>query len=133
MTTNAVVGLAMTVSVGGSAVAGSTSFVVTWSQKTDDLTTRDDAFQAQYIATRRDVKIDIDALYIYTNIAKKILLAAINAGTGNPLAIVVTMPDGCTYTGNAIPTSFALTGPAETALTAKVSLQVTGALAISVS
>ena len=133
MTTNAVSGQSMTLSVAGSAVAGSKSFTVSWSVATIDLTTRDDAFQFSGIAGRRGVKIDIAALYIYTNVAKKALMAAVNAGTGQPLSIIVSMPDGCTYTATAICTAFSIVGPDEGALTATASLQVTGSLTISVS
>lgn len=133
MTTNAVTGNGMTLSVGGDALAGSRSFTVSWSQATVDVTSRDDNFQGQYLAGRRDVTIDIDALYVYTDIAKKVIFDHIDHGTPATVAVVVTMPDAATFTGVGIVTAFSLVGPSEDALTYTASIQITEGLAVSAS
>ena len=132
MTTNAISGQAITITVGGASVAGSTSFTLSFAQATIDVTSRDDNFQAAFIPGKRDAKIDIDALYVYSNVGKKVLQQAAAAG-GAASTFVMTMPDGCTYTGSGIITAFALTMPAEAAVVYKASIQVTGTLTISVS
>lgn len=132
MTTSAISGQAITLSIGGDLIAGSRNFTLTLNQGTIDTTSRDDAFQGAYLAGRRDVTIDIEALYVYSDIAKKILQT--QANTGSPsISAIITMPDGATYTASVIVTSFALAMPAEDAVTYTASLQVTGALTISAS
>lgn len=126
-------GHSMSVSIGGNTVAGSKSFSVSFSQATIDVTTRDENFQGSFVAGRRGATIDIDTLYIYNNVAKKVILDHVNAATAATVAVIVTMPDGGLFTGTGIVTSFNITGPDEAALTAKASIQITGALTASVS
>jgi predicted secreted protein len=139
MTTGAISGQSITLYSEGCLIAGSKNFSISFSQAMIDVTSREDAFQNAVIAGRRDWKIDIDALYVYTNVGKKVLLANVNAGLAGAtpstsLACVITMvsPDG-TFTGEAFVTSFALALPAEDAVTYTCSLQGTGVLTLSVS
>lgn len=132
MTTAAISGQALTLSIGGDLLAGSRNFSISFSQATIDTTSRDDAFQGAYIAGRRDITIDVDALYVYSDVAKKILLTNVNSGSP-AISAVLTMPDGATFTGSVIVTSLALAAPAEDAVTYTASLQVNGALTISAS
>ena len=132
MTTAAVSGQSITLSIGGDLLAGSKAFTLSLSQATIDLTSRDDALQGAYIAGRRDWNIDIDALYVYSDVAKKILLT--NANTGSPsISAILTTADAATFTGSVIVTSLSLAMPDEDAFTYTCSLQGTGALTISAS
>jgi predicted secreted protein len=133
MTTAAITGQAISLTIGGDAVAGSTSFSLSLNKATVDVTSRDDAFQAAFLNGRRDWTIDIDALYVYTDVAKKILWTEANSGTPASVSAVITMPDGATLTGTVLVTSFSLAMPAEDAVTYTCSLQGTGALTISAS
>jgi predicted secreted protein len=133
MTTGAITGNLITLSIGGDAVAGSTSFSLSLNKATVDVTSRDDAFQTAFLNGRRDWTIDIDALYVYTDVAKKILWTEANSGAPASVSAVITMPDGATLTGTVLVTSFSLAMPAEDAVTYTCSLQGTGALTISAS
>ena len=132
MTTGAVSGQSITLSIGGDLLAGSKNFTLSLNQATIDVTSRDDAFQAAFLAGRRDWTVDIDALYVHSDVAKKILLT--NANTGAPsISAILTTADGATFTGSVIVTSLALAMPDEDAFTYTCSLQGTGALTISAS
>jgi predicted secreted protein len=135
MTTAAITGQALSLSIGNDVVAGSTAFSISFNQATVDVTSKDDAFQAAFLPGRRDWTIDVDAIYVYTDVAKKILMTAVNAGTLQPITCVFSFasPDTATYTGSCIVTSFALAMPSEDAVTFTCSLQGTGALTISAS
>ena len=138
MTTSAVSGQSITLSVDGGLLAGSKNYSISWSQAGIDVTSRDDAFQGANLAGRRDWTIDIDALYVYTDDAKKLLLLNVNQGLAGATAdatvtVIITTAAAVTYTGTAIVTSFALAMPAEDAVTYTCSLQGTGALTMSAS
>ena len=133
MTTNAISGQGISLYIGGDLVAGSKAFAISFSEATIDVTSRDDAFQGAFLPGRRDWKLDIDALYVYTDVAKKIMLTGVNSGTLQPVTVLLTMPDGATFAGSATITSLALAMPDESVVTYKASLQGTGALTISVS
>jgi predicted secreted protein len=125
-------------SAGGDLLAGSKNYSISWAQATIDVTSRDDAFQGAYLAGRRDWTIDIDALYVYTDVAKKVLLSNANAGLAGAtpstvITVIITTAAAVTYTGTANVTSFALAMPAEDAVTYTCSLQGTGALTMSAS
>lgn len=138
MTTGAVSGQSITLSVDGDLLAGSKNYSLSFNQATIDVTSRDDTFQAAMLAGRRDWTIDIDALYVYTDVAKKFLTMNVNQGlagatTDASVAVIITTAAAVTYTGAAIVTSFALAMPAEDAVTYTCSLQGTGALTMSAS
>ena len=61
MTTGAISGQALTLSIGGKLIAGSKNFAVSFSQATINTTSRDDAFTASFLAGHREWTIDIDA------------------------------------------------------------------------
>jgi predicted secreted protein len=133
MTTGAVTGLNMTLSVGGDILGGQRSVSVNFAQATIDVTSRDSSRKGEYLAGRRDVTIDFDALYIYTDIAKKVLVNHFTSASPATLTCIVTMPDGITYTGTGNLTSFTLNGPFEDALTASGSIQITDGITASAS
>lgn len=133
MTTNAISGNLITLSIGGDLIAGSTNFTLSANKATIDVTSRDDTFQAAFLNGRRDWTIDVEALYVYTDIAKKILMTEALTGSPASISAVITMPDGATFTGTVLCTSFSLNMPAEDAVTYSASFQGTGALTVSAS
>jgi predicted secreted protein len=56
MTTAAITGQAISLTIGGDAVAGSTSFSLSLNKATVDVTSRDDAFQTAFLNGRRDYR-----------------------------------------------------------------------------
>jgi predicted secreted protein len=133
MTTAAITGNGITLSIGGDLIAGSTSFSLSANKATVDVTSRDDSFQAAFLNGRRDWTLDVDALYVYTDVAKKILMTEVLTGSPASISAVLTMPDGATLTGTVLCTSFSLSMPAEDAVTYTASFQGTGALTVSAS
>jgi predicted secreted protein len=134
MTTSAITGQALTLSIGGKAIAGSTNFTLVLNEATIDITSRDDNFQTALLAGKRDWALDVDALYVYTDVAKKILLTAANSGAPAITAILtMPSPDTTVFTGSVLVTSFNLAAPAESGVTYKCAMKGTGALTISAS
>jgi predicted secreted protein len=123
----------MTLSCEGDILGGARSVALNFAQETIDVTSRDSSKWGEFLASRRTWTIDFDALSIYTDIAKKVLVNHYTAGSPATITVIVTMPDGITYTGEAILTSFTFNGPFEDALTATGTLQGTDALVASAS
>lgn len=133
MTTDAVSGSNMTLTCEGDPVAGAKGFTISFSQATIDVTSADSGREGEYLAGRRDYTIDVDALYIYSDIGRKVLQSHLVDGSPAQITCVVTMPDSQTYTGEGIVTSLTYTGPFEDALTATASIQITDGLTASSS
>lgn len=138
MTTGAVTGQGIVLTCNGDAIAGSTNYTLTFNQGSVDVTSRDDAFQSAYLKGRRDWTIDIDALYVYTDVGTKVLINQANAGlagatTVAAITVILTTAASVTYTGTANVTSFAMNMPAEEGVTYTCSLQGTGVLTMSAS
>lgn len=129
----AVSGQNMTLTVEGDVLAGARSFTLSFSQATIDVTSADSGREGEYLAGRRDYTIDVDALYIYDDVGKKVLQDHIVSGSPSTVTCIITMPDGNTYTGEGIVTALTYTGPFEDALTATATIQITGGLTASSS
>ena len=133
MTTNSVSGLATLFTVEGAALGAARNYSFSGSQAMIDATSDDSSRWGEYLVGRRDWNIDIDMLYIYDNPAQIYLEEHWTGGDPASLAVIWTMPDGRTYTGTALLTSYSLTSPYEDVITASVSLQGTDAIATSTS
>ena len=133
MTTDAVSGSNMVLNCDGDAIAGAKGFTMSFSQATIDVTSADSGRQGEYLAGRRDYTIDVDALYIHSDIGRKVLQSHLTDGDPETVACIVTMPDGMTYEGEGIVTALTYTGPFEDALTATASIQITDGLTASTS
>lgn len=133
MTTSSVSGQGMTLTCEGDVLGGARSVTLSWAQATIDTTSADSSWWGEYIPGRRDVTIDVDALYIYTDIAKKVLQNHVCNQLPVTITCIVTMPDGATFTGEGIVTSLVYTGPHEDALTAAATIQITDGLTCSTS
>lgn len=139
MTTNAVTGKSMTLSVEGDLLAEAQSFSFHFAQAQIDVTSKDSDNWGDYLAGRKEWSIDFSGLYIYNDYGQRALKNHALAYTALvPIALphlhlILTMPDGQTFTGEAILESLDYEGPAEEALTYSGSLKGAGALVPSAS
>lgn len=133
MTTSAVTGKNMTLSIEGDLVGEAQSFALHFSQSTIDVTSKDSDDWGDFLAGRKEWTIDFSGLYIYSDVAQKALVNHFVESTPTALTVIVTMPDGATFTGEAVLESMDFEGPAEEALTISGSLKGQGALAQTLS
>jgi predicted secreted protein len=124
----AVSGHDMTLSVEGDVLAYARSVTINFAQDTIDVTTADSNWWKEYLASLRGWTIDAEALYLKTDEARSFLEYHWSARSPATLTVIVTLPGGTTYTGEAILTAMGYAGPYADALTTSVSLQGTGAL-----
>lgn len=125
MTTNAVAGKSLTLSAEGTTLAGATSFTISFSQATIDVTSADSNWNDEFLAGRRSVSIDAEMLYIYSDPGKRVLQAHFTDRSPTTVTCVLTTPDGNTFTGEGIVTSLSYTGGFEDAMTASASIAIT--------
>ena len=139
MTTNAVSGKSMTLSIEGDFVGEAQSFALHFAQSTIVVTSKDSNDWGDFLAGRKEWSIDFNGLYIYNDYAQRALKNHFLAYTSLvPIAVphlhvIITMPDGQTFTGEAVLESMDYEGPAEEALTISGSLKGKGALVPSTS
>lgn len=133
MTTNSVSGLATVFTAEAAALGAARNYSFSGSQAMIDATSDDSSRWGEYLVGRRDWTIDIDMLYIYNDVAQIYLEEHWTAATPASLTIVWTMPDGRTYSGSALLTSYSLTSPYEDVITCSVSLQGTDAITTTTS
>jgi predicted secreted protein len=119
---------------GGHLVAESQNFSLKLGQETIDLTNRDSNYWRQIIASKRSWTISGDGLYIYNDLALKILVAHWEVRSPSPIHVCFTFADGTkAATGHAILTDLTFPGPHEGSATISFTLEGTEALAISIS
>ena len=133
MTTDAVSGLTATISIEGDVIAGFRAATLSASQATQDATSADSGRWDELIAGRRSFAIDVDALYIYNDIAQKALDEHVFEGNPTTVLLVLTMPDLRTYTGEAIVTSLVYNVPFEDVISVAATLQNTDGLVTTTS
>ena len=101
------------------------------SADTVDTTTRGDAVHG-YTTHKQSWKtwtVSSDGLYVANEVAKTTINEFFDSGEEMPVAI--KLPDGTSYQGNVIVTSFPIELPYDESVTFSVELQGTGALVIS--
>jgi TP901-1 family phage major tail protein len=133
MTTAAVIGKNMTLSIDGDLMAEAQSFALHFSQSTVDVTSKDSDSWGDFLTGRKEWTIDFSGMYIYNDLAQKALSRHLISGTPAYVVVIITMPDAGTFTGNAVLESMDYEGPAEEALTISGSLKGKGALVSTVS
>jgi predicted secreted protein len=133
MTTNSVSGLTMTLTAEGDVLAGAKNISITFTQSEIDVTSADSSRKGEYLGGRRDVVIDVDALYIYNDVAKKVLQNHLLQASPATVTCIITMPDGASYTGEGIVTSLSYSGPYEDALGMAASIKITDGITESTS
>ena len=121
-----------TLSVEGSLLTESETFTFTMNQETIDLTNRDSSWWREFISGLRDWEISGDGLYIYNDLAKKLLEYHYTARSPATLTIILTLSDGSnTMNGECILTN--LTYPAPHADKASISFTLKGAGTLTAS
>jgi len=133
MTTDAVSGLTVTLTVDGEAVGAAKGYTLSGSQAMIDATSDDSSRWGEYIVGRRDVTIDIDCLYIYNDQAQIYIDEHFFEGVPAALSLILTFPDGRTYTGEALVTSLTYNRNFEDVITAAVTLQITDGITTTTS
>jgi len=133
MTTHSASGRTSTLSVEGDVIAGFRTFTLSGSKATEDATSADSDRWDELLGGRRSVTIDVDALYVYDDIAQIVLDEHFFENTPETLTLILTLPDGRTYTGEAIATSYSLNIPAEDIISLSATLQVTDGLTTTTS
>ena len=134
MSTSAVAGYSMSLTVEGAAIAENRNFTLTMNQATIDVTSRDSSYWRELIRSTRDWSIDGEGLYIYNDVAKRILQYHYSNRSPASLTVVLTLADGTiTVSGEAIMTSLTYPGPFEDAATVSFTLQGTSTFTPSAS
>jgi len=134
MATSGISGKLMTLSIEGAALAESRDFTLTMNQAIIDLTNRDSDFWQESIAGRRDWAIDGEGLYIYTDVAKRVLQYHYTDRSPSTLTVILSLADATiTMSGEAVLTSLSYVGPHEDAATISFSLSGTSTLTASTS
>jgi len=133
MTTAAVTGKNMSLSIEGDLMAEAQSFALHFAQSSIDVTSKDSDNWGDFLQGRKEWSIDFSGLYIYNDVAKKCLQDHFILGTPASLTVIITMPDGATFSGEAVLESMDYEGPTEEALTISGSLKGRATLTASVS
>jgi len=119
---------------GGHLVAESQNFSLKLGQEIIDLTNRDSNYWRQIIASKRAWSISGDGLYIYNDIALKVLVAHWEQRLPATIDVYFTFADGTkAAVGDAILTDLTFPNPHDAAATISFTLEGTEALAISIS
>lgn len=139
MATAAVTGKNMTLSLEGDLLGEAQSFTLHFAQAAIDVTSKDSDNWGDFLAGRKEWSIDFSGLYLYNDYAQRALKNHFLANSAltpillASLTCIITMPDGQTFSGEAVLESMDYEGPAEEALTYSGSLKGRGTLTASVS
>lgn len=127
-------GVLAALTIQGAACAESQNFSLRLGQALVDLTNRDSAYWRQLITSTREWSISGDGLYIYNNVAKKVLVAHWSTRVPSELDVILTLADGTiTVSGKALLESLEFPGPHAGPATITFTLQGTDVLTISES
>jgi len=135
MTTAAMVGKLMTLSIQGDFMGEAQSFALHFAQSTVDVTSKDSDSWGDFLSGRKEWTIDFSGLYLISDAARlHVEEHFFGYHALDNLDVIITMPGaGGTYTGKAVLESMDYEGPAEEALTISGSLKGKGELVPSVS
>ncbi len=133
MTSSAVSGKTLVLTLEGDAMAETRNFTITMNQALIDVTSRDSSFWHENIVATRDWEVAFEGLYIYNDVAKKVLQNHFASQTPTAITALLTFPNAETLTGECRMVSMVYTGPYNEALTISGSLKGTGVLTQSAS
>jgi len=133
MTTSSVSGFTVTLTIEGAAVGAMRNSVLTINQAMIDTTSDDAGRWGEFVVGRRDWNISSDGLYIYTDAAQIYLEEHLTAANPATVTLIWTLPDGRTYSGTGLVTSWSINAPYEDAITFSVNIQGTDAITTSTS
>jgi len=127
-------GVLAALTIQGAACAESQNFSLRLGQALVDLTNRDSAYWRQLVSSTREWSISGDGLYIYNNVAKRVLVAHWSTRTPAELDVILTLADGTiTVTGKALLESLEFPAPHAGPATITFTLQGIDVLEFSVS
>ena len=127
-------GMLATLVLEGSAVAESQNFSLHFGQALVDMTNRDSNYWRQLLSSTREWSITGDGLYIYNNVAKKVLVAHWNTRTPATITVLFTFADGAvTASGEAYLESLDFPNAYDGPATISFTLQGTDVLTLSES
>lgn len=133
MTTGAVTGVNCSLAVEGDVLAGQLNVSLSVAQDMIDASSRDSSRWGESLPGRKKWSISLDALYIYNDIAEKVIRNHMVNGSPDTITVILTMPDGATFSGECIVSSFEIAAPENDMMKFTATLEGTDALAISVS
>ena len=117
------------ISFGGNTIGAVGTATVSLSRPALDVTGIG-ATNSSFVTGLQSATATLDIFYDQADTTHAALETNIN-GNGAPVATVLTMSAGMTYTGNATVTSFEVTAQVGSAVRASVTLQFTGAITIA--
>jgi len=117
------------ISFGGTTIGAVGTATVSLSRPALDVTGIG-ATNSSFVTGLQSATATLDIFYDQADTTHAALETNIN-GNGAPVATVLTMAAGMTYTGNATVTSFEVTAQVGSAVRASVTLQFTGAITIA--
>lgn len=127
-------GVLAALTINGAACAESQNFSLRLGQALVDLTNRDSAYWRQLVSSTREWSISGDGLYIYNNVAKKVLVAHWSTRIPAELDVILTLADGTiTVSGKALLESLEFPAPHAGPATITFTLQGIDVLTISES
>lgn len=92
--TAGVLGYGAVLTVNGAAVAENQNFSLSLARDMVDMTNRDSTYWRQILPAIRNFTISGDGLYIYNNLAKKILVNHYSTASPATLTVIFTFADG---------------------------------------
>jgi predicted secreted protein len=98
-----------------------------------DSSSRDSSQWGESLPGKKKWSVSLDALYIYNDIAEKVIRNHTISGSPATITVIVTMPDGATYTGECVVGNFEIAAPYDDVMKFTATLEGTDALALSVS
>jgi predicted secreted protein len=129
---SAIRGNTVTLSIGGDTIAESRDFSLSFDVSDIDVSSRDSNRWGEFLVGNVGWTISGGALYIASDVAKKIMLAQVSAASPTTFTAIVTIGSQ-TFTGSAVVTSLEISAPYEGAVEYSFSLKGSGALTISAS
>ena len=133
MATDVVSGLSATLTCELAALGVAQNYTLTLNQALIDGTSDDDSRWDYSLVGRRDWSIDMDCLYLYTDACQIYIEQHITEANPAALTVIFTLPDGRTYSGTCLATSFSITSNFEGAISSSISLKGRGALTSTAS
>jgi predicted secreted protein len=133
MTTGAVTGANCTLACEGDILGGQLNLSLDVTQEAIDASSRDSSRWGESLPGTKKWSISLDAVYIYNDVAKKVIQDHILTGSPATISVIITMPDSATYTGECMVSAFNLAAPYNDMLKMTATLDGTDALLASVS
>jgi len=133
MTTGATTGATCTLACEGDILGGQRDLALNVAQEMIDASSRDSSRWGESLPGTKKWTITLSALFIYNDVAKKVIQDHILTGSPATISVIITTPDGSTYTGECIVSSFDIAAPYNDVMMMSATLEGSDALLASVS